>query len=479
MAENAAGKGSRINTGMKIVKVMSVFTGVEGLGIICSAVRNKLVALWLDAVGIGLFSIFNSTIETTTYLTGLGLRQSAVRDISLAAGESEGKLRRVIRRVRSWSVVAGLLGCAVLTAFAWPLAEIIFHDGGMWWNFLLLAGALLFNALYAGEAAVFQGTENFRRMARVGAWSAFIGLIVSIPMYRFMGNASVAFSILAYSVSALLVAFIYRDRRFSSERPSRAMLREEKEFVKLGAWLSITAFINSGCQLIFSGWLNAEVSTAEVGFYAAGYTLVVRYTSLVFNSVGLEFYPRISANIKHPLRMDVFLNHEVTLLLLIFTPLVMLFLIFREVIVLLFYTPEFLAAVPFITFGIVVVILRAVSNTEAFIIMAKGEGKIYLLTESLDALMGLGLSVWLYSEMGLLGLGVALIIWHFVYMLVVSEICRRRYGLTLARGAGRRACESLVLTFGVIGATYWLPKYVWIPAAAVICAVYLYNFYIF
>lgn len=464
---------------MKVMKVISLFTGVEGVGMICSVLRMKFVAIWLEAVGVGLFSIFNSTLETATYLTSLGIRQSAVRDISLASRQGEGILRRVIARVRTWSVVAGILGCAVLSAGAWPLAQIIFEDGGMWWTFMILAGAMLFNALYAGESAIFQGTEAFRRLAKVGVWSAVTGLILSIPMYRFLGYASVPLSITVYALSGLIFALIFRESRFSREKVSRAVLKEDRTFIKFGAWLSVTAFINSLCQLAFTSWLNLTASTVEVGLYSAGITILIRYTSLVFNSVGLEFYPRISANTTRPKRMEIFLNHEISLLLLLFTPLVLLFLIFRGLVIEILYTREFLAVIPFVTIGIVVVILRAVSNTTAYVIMAKGDGKIYLLTESLDAAMGFGLNVWFYNHFGLMGMGPALVIWHFLYMIAVTLICRFRYGMRLNRGASRRTVGSLLTVGVIIAGIYLLPGYIWIPAAILGTAVYSVSFYRF
>lgn len=419
-------------TSAKVLKAMSLFTGVESVGIICSMVKAKLIALWLGAVGTGLFGIFNTTIETAAQLTSLGLRHGVVRDVAMGAREGESALRRIIRRVRSWSVLAGVLGCGVLMAFAWPLAEIIFEDGGMWWNFALLAGVLLLNALSNGEAAIFQGTENFRRMARAGIWTALVGLIVSIPLFRFLGYASVAISFLVYSLCTLIFTFALRNKQYRMERPSAKALKEEHSFVRLGLWMSAAGFVASACQLAFATWLNREASTAEVGLYTAAITIVIRYTSLVFNSVTLEYFPRVSANISNMKRVEVFMNHEMNLLLLLFTPLVLLFLILRGPVVMLLYDSAFMGILPLLSMGIMTTLLRSVSNTMAYTILSKGEGKIYMIMESVDALLGLGLNILFYSLMGLTGIGVALLTWHGIYMLMSMIICRTRYGLAIS-----------------------------------------------
>ena len=39
------------------MKAMGIFGGVQMIGIICSIVRTKLVAMWIGPVGMGLFGL--------------------------------------------------------------------------------------------------------------------------------------------------------------------------------------------------------------------------------------------------------------------------------------------------------------------------------------------------------------------------------------------------------------------------------------
>lgn len=457
-----ASPGERTSTTTRVLKVMSIFTGVESFSILCAIVRMKLIAIWLDATGIGLLNIFNSTIETTSYLSGLGIRQSGVRDLAKGFKDGPSMFRRAITTVRSWSVVAAMLGGVGLTAMSIPLAKIIFNDGAMWWNFAVLGGAVLLNALNSGEVAIFQASEEFRRLAKAGLAGSFAGVLISVPLYYYLGTTSVSLSLLALSLSTLAAALWMRNRKFDNCRPRRSHLKGGMEMIRLGAWISLASFFSTLCQLIFMTWLNRHASIAEVGLYGAGVTLVVRYTGLVFNSVSLEFYPRIAGNIRHGNRIQIFVNHEINLLLLIFTPMLLLFLIFREWIVLLLYSRDFLQIIPFITWGIVVVLLRAVSNTMAMYILARGEGKIYIMTEATDTLLGLGLSILFYEMLGLLGLGIALVVWHTAYMLVIVCLCGWRYGLTLTGRTAGNAFLSLFTAGCAIWTIYFLP----FPAAA-------------
>ena len=46
-----------------ILKYMSIFGGVQGLNILISLVKNKIVALLLGAEGMGLVSLFQTTVN--------------------------------------------------------------------------------------------------------------------------------------------------------------------------------------------------------------------------------------------------------------------------------------------------------------------------------------------------------------------------------------------------------------------------------
>ena len=72
------------NTGSysHVLKYTGLFGGVQGLSILVGIVRNKLVAMILGPEGMGLISLFNSTINLLSNSTNLGISMSAVRNIS-------------------------------------------------------------------------------------------------------------------------------------------------------------------------------------------------------------------------------------------------------------------------------------------------------------------------------------------------------------------------------------------------------------
>ena len=167
-----------------ILKAMGIFGGVQVLGILCSIIRTKLVALWIGPVGVGLFGIFNQALEMINMATNLGVRNSSVRDISQAMEHRDQSLiARIVTVVRRWSLWLGMAGALITLAIAPALSRFSFGDYSHVWHFAALAVAVLFMALTNGEYAVLQGLSKLKRLARVTVSGTVGGLLISIPLF--------------------------------------------------------------------------------------------------------------------------------------------------------------------------------------------------------------------------------------------------------------------------------------------------------
>jgi PST family polysaccharide transporter len=70
----------------------------------------------------------------------------------------------------------------------------------------------------------------------------------------------------------------------------------------------------------------------------------------------------------------------------------------------------------------------------AFVILARGDGKTFLITESLSAITSITLNIFAYNNWGLNGLGFAYLGWYIIYTLIVGFVYRNRYNLSLNSG---------------------------------------------
>lgn len=103
-----------------VIKYTGLFGGVQGITLMASIIRNKLVAVLLGPAGVGLISLYNTVITLLNNATNLGISFSAVRNVSEISQEKDPEaLSRYVNVVRSWSLLTAFIGmfaCVVLSS---------------------------------------------------------------------------------------------------------------------------------------------------------------------------------------------------------------------------------------------------------------------------------------------------------------------------------------------------------------------------
>src|SRR5262245_46505984 len=78
-------------------------------------VRTKLLAMLLGPAGIGLIGMYNSVVEMSGTITGLGVDSSGVKQIAEATSAgNDMKLARTTHVVRIMNLILGVLGMLLL-----------------------------------------------------------------------------------------------------------------------------------------------------------------------------------------------------------------------------------------------------------------------------------------------------------------------------------------------------------------------------
>lgn len=454
-----------------IVKATGLFGGVQVIGILCSIVRNKLVAVWMGTLGVGFISLYASSMEMIGALTGLGLRSSAVRDISRdAKGDKPGGLERTVSVVRRWSWFVGLFGAVTMLSLAPYLSRWTFGNDEHMWSFVFLSCTLLFNALASGEQAVLQGLGKLKKMAQCSVIGSSAGVLLSLPLYYFFRVGGIVPSLILQSLSVAVTTFFLRNRMPDAPRMSVVeTARAGREMVSLGIFMTVSGFITTLFSYLFVVWLQHTDGKEAVGLYQAGFTLVTKYVGLVFTAMGMEYYPRLSAVADRKEEVSNYVSLQAETSLLILLPIICVFILCREWVIQLLYTAEFMAIDRYVAWAMIGVLFRAVSWSIGFILLAKGAGKYFLITEFLSDSANLLLNIAGYSWFGLSGIGMAYLAGFVFYLAVIYAVCRKAYGLRIGRMTPLLLMGSTVVCGVVFAATVY--GFYWIAAAVTVLAV--------
>lgn len=429
-----------------ILKVSGLFGSLQVVNILTSLIRQKVVAAVIGPIGVGLFGIFFNALTTLALIFRLGLREAGVKEIA-SGRHSVGVVISILRR---WGVWLGVAGCAATVLLSRWFSELAFGTHERQWQFALLGVAVATTVFASSEEAVFQGLGRFKTLAKCSLIGSIGGLVISIPMFFLWGERSVVPSLVAYS-AAVLLALLWNARRSDQPTPESRVsmahtLAVGKGLVKLGFFLTVASVVSSLSATVFLAYLSRLHSVETAGFYSAGFSIVNGYIGMVFTAISMEYFPRLSSIIHSRRRTEMFVSHQIYIVMLVLTALLTLFIPFASIAVELLFTAKFLPVTAFVIASMAGTVLRGLGWSLGYVIVAKGDGRLFMFTEILSCIAAVLLNVAGYILGSWIGLGIAYCVWYLLYSLAVGIIYRRHYGL-------RFLPRTLLL---VVGATLYV-----------------------
>lgn len=451
MGEVRGYKGGALTA--RILKTMSIFGSIQMLTIICSVVRTKLVAIWIGTAGVGIMSLLSSTMDLIGNITRLNTRQSSVRLISSSADP-----RVPCRAINRLSLILGLAGMILVAAMSPLLSRWAFGTTAHAWMFAVLAPTLVFSARSSARGAILQGLGNLRPLARVALWSAVVSTSISIPLFYFFRLHAIVPVLVIFPLVEVLM-FYAQPAGVPSGRPGScgdAM----KQMVKLGVWLTAAMATTLGAEYGLRIFLSDAAGVDSVGRYQAGFAIINTYVGVIFTSITLEYFPRLAATVFRRRITRVVVSHQITVVTWVLLPLMIIIVSLDRLALQILYSPDFMAALPYITIAAAGVIPRGASWCFGYMIVARGDGRTYIFTELTSALVMLGGSIVLWNNYGYAGLGAAYVLQFVIYATVTWGVCRFRYGLRVpAPVMTLLILSTLTVALAVVLKHYawWLP----------------------
>lgn len=413
-----------------IVKYTGLFGGVQGLGILMSIVRNKLVAMILGPDGMGLIALFNSTVKLISDSTNLGISMSAVKNISVDYDSNDTeRLQGTIKIVRSWSLLAGLFGmflCLVLSPW---LSKWTFSWDGHTLHFACLSPIVALTAITGGEMAILKGTRQLKHLAVISIYGVFSALVISIPLYYIYGEQAIVPSLVLLALAQMLLTVMYSYRSYPLILSGdKVVYRKGIDMVKLGIAFVLAGIFGSGADFIIRSYLNNVASISEVGLYNAGYMMTMTYAGVVFSAMETEYFPRLSSVVECGMPLSEVVNRQIEVMLLLVSPLLVFFMISLPVLLPLLYSGKFLPALGMVQIMVFAMFSRAMKLPVEYIPLSKGDSKTYLMLETLYDVTLVLLVVYGYERWGLKGTGAAITVTSLFNLLFVFVYARYKYG---------------------------------------------------
>lgn len=419
-----------------ILKATSIFAGVQIYKIIIGIINSKFIAVLLGAAGMGVIGLYTSTALLIQNFTAMGLSSSAVRNISEANSANDIKqVSLIITVLRRLVWITGLLGMVATIVLSRWLSKTVFGSYDYTIPFISLSITLLLLQLSNGQSAVLQGMRKLKHLAKAGVIGSTIGLCTSIPIYYFFGLKGIVPTLILYSLTTLMSTWWFA-RKIKIENTIITLqqtFNEGKEMLKMGIALSFNGILVYLSSFLIKIIINNNGGIKEVGLYTAGFTVVNGYVGLIFNAMGTDYYPRLAAVNRDDIKCTEIINQQAEIAILVISPMLILFLIFSQLIISLLYSNDFLEISGFMRWAILGIMFKSVSWSISYQFVAKGESRLFIANELIANIYMLLLSILLYKNYGLDGLGIALLASYILYLLQVYCISNRRYSFKFTK----------------------------------------------
>ena len=448
-----------------ILKYTGIFGGVQGLNILVSLVRNKVVASLLGPAGMGLVSLFNSTVNFVSQATNLGISFSAVRHVSelFDRGDAE-RTAHFIKVVRTWSLLTALLGMLVCIVAGPVLSDYTFSWGDHTLHFILLSPAVGLMAISGGETAILKGARQLRPLAVIQLLNIVIALAVSFPLYYFFGQAAIVPVIVLMALSCLLLTIWYSYRLYPLRLGGvKGTLREGKPLLTLGLGFVIAGVMGSGAEMAIRSYLNVMGDLDVVGIYNAGFMMTMTYGSMVFSAMETDFFPRLSAVNSDVALSNQTVNRQIEVSLLIISPMLVALMFATPVLIPLLFTSEFLPVVGMMRLTTLALYLRALKLPVCYLTLAKGDALSYMLMEGVYDIAMVVFVIVGYNWWGIDGTGAGLLTVAVFDFVMINAYTHFKYQFSMTRSIAVYALpQTLLGATAYVAATssggwaYWL-----------------------
>ena len=261
----------------------------------------------------------------------------------------------------------------------------------------------------------------------------------------------------------MLLTIYYSHRQYAIHfNWSKTLLLQGSPMLKIGVAFVLAGILGSGADFLIRRYLNVLGSVETVGLFNAAYMMTMTYAGLVFSAMETDFFPRLSS-IKHTgALLNETVNSQIEVSLLLISPMLVVFMVGVPVLLPLLYSREFVSLQVMVQTLVLAMYWRAVKLPIAYIPLAKGNSRLYLLVEAIYdvALVLAVIAGFHYYE--LLGAGIAITLVSALDFLMLFYFMHTTYQYNISNSVWQYLGIQLMfglVTYGLVlsthGLVYW------------------------
>lgn len=422
-----------------LLKGTALFGGTQMVNMLTAVVRGKLVAALLGTVGMGISSIYMSTLLPLQQFFSMGIATaivSVVAGISTETAEGTRDLKERIEACRRVLLILSLAGMTFMMLSALWLSRFSFGDDTHTKAYALLGIALVFLIMEGGETAFLQSRRFMKEVAMRNVISAFAGLLISVPLYWWLGIEGIVPAIIGCAV----VVWIYpRLMNLNYGLGCRTLSWKRtwnlgRNAIMLGFLLMVAAMLGNVTSYFLNVGIRELGGLGDVGLYQASNTITGQYVGMVFAAMATDYFPRLSALKHDKAEATALVRQEFELVLLIMAPIVVVLIVTAPLLIRVLLTEEFLPLTSVIRIIGVSLLCKAAYFPIGYISLAYGRKRFFFWTEAVwDNVKNFCVILGFYYLWGIEGIGWGMLVSGLIDVFVTSSVTQWVFGISVQR----------------------------------------------
>ncbi len=416
----------------QILKSTSIIGGASVINVLIGLVRIKLVAVMFGPVGIGFLALLNNIMAVASTVAAMGLRNVGTRQIAEAVGKGdEHHIAVASRALLMATAVLSVLGAAITWLLREPIAEYVLGSADKADAVAWIALGVFLTVVSGSQGALLNGLRKINELAKVTIGTALVSTLVGIPLLWWGGEAMLPVFVLLPPLTTLIISHIYARRipKQTIQREAGSEISEQiKTMLKLGGYFMLSGLVLILGLLFVRMIIQDNLGIQAVGYFEAAWIISMTYVGFVLGSMAADYYPRLTAVIHDKEKAVELVNDQAEMALLLLAPILVAVMALAPWAVRILYSSDFTASIEILRWQVIGDALKILSWPLGFVILAAGEGRIFLFSETFAMLVFSMVVLAGIQVFGLVSSGIGFVIMYSMYLPIVYFVARSKIG---------------------------------------------------
>lgn len=440
-----------------LFKATSLFGFVEVLRLLLKIVTTWAASNLLGTRGFGLVGLIENTVQLISSFSSLGINFTGVREIA-ANKENDIELQKKIKAITQFSLLTGILSAIISIVFASKLSIETFKTTEYFYWFIALSIYFVATSYTQSRIIYLEGSQNFQKLVRINIIVNIFNSLIVLVAYYFFKTQGI---IIAMIINSLFALLFYTKLSNLPKMMVVLTVADRKmyfiKFIKSGSLLALNTFIGFLCYYIIRMYFN-DVSEEILSFYNAGNIIIVSYLGIIFLAMGKFFFPKLSQSINDTSECNVLINNQLEISLLVILPAIILIYTFSDFFIKLLFSAAFLPVYEILIFGLISIVFRSFNYAVGYLILSHQNFKKYFYLNAISDILNVILTICLYKELGLLGIGFSIFINYFLSSIYIYYYTNKKYSFKISNFVKNHFFITLIIISIIVCSNFVLDK---------------------